>query len=159
MPDLESLKDQLGGGSTLSSFSEEESKALADLSVLVMMADSRVTDEELAELSESLRELPFQSDRDVEEVLGEHMADARDDVEGILGDEDAVEAYVVQRAEIIESDEHREAALEKLAELIYSDGAAADEESILHRIGDAFGMERQRVQDALMHGSIDNILD
>ena len=159
MPDLESLQDQLGGGSALSSFSEEESKALADLSVLVMMADSRVTDEELAELSESLRELPFESDRDVEEVLGEHMEQARDEVEGMLGDDDAVGEYVAERAAIIDSDDHREAALEKLAELIYSDGAAADEESILHRIGDAFGMERQRVQDALMHGSIDNILD
>lgn len=159
MPDLESLKDQLGGGSALSSFSEEESKALADLSVLVMMADSRVTDEELAELSESLRELPFESDRDVEEVLGEQISQARDEVEGMVDDADAVGEYVAARAETIESDDHREAALEKLAELIYSDGAAADEESILHRIGDAFGMERQRVQDALMHGSIDNILD
>jgi predicted DsbA family dithiol-disulfide isomerase len=159
MPDLESLQDELGGESSLSSFSLEESQALADLAVLVIMVDHKVTDEELAELSESLRELPFDSERDVEEALGEHMEAAKKAAEAFEEDDSALDDYIAERAKVIEPEDHREAALEKLAELIYSDGAAADEESILHRIGKAFGMDSQKVQDALMHGSIDNILD
>lgn len=159
MADLDSFSDQLGGESPLATFSLEESQALADLAVLVIMVDQRVTDEELTELSESLRELPFDSERDVEEALGEHMEAAKKAAEAFEDDDDALDDYISERATIIESEEHREAALEKLAELIYSDGAAAGEESILHRIGEGFGMDQQKVQDALMHGSLDNILD
>ncbi|MGM0559021.1 MAG: hypothetical protein ACQEVA_21735, partial [Myxococcota bacterium] len=131
MPDLESLQDKLGGGDALSSFSLAESQALADLAVLVIMVDHKVTDEELAELSESLRELPFDSEREVEEALGEHMEAAKKAAEAFEDNDDALDEYIAERAKIIEPEEHREAALEKLAELIYSDGAAADEESIL----------------------------
>lgn len=151
MADLDSFSDQLGGESSLASFSLEESQALADLAVLVIMVDRRVTDEELTELSESLRELPFDSERDVEEALGEHMEAAKKAAEAFEDDDGALDDYISERAKTIESEEHREAALEKLAELIYSDGAAADEESILHQIGEGFGMDEQKVQIGRAH--------
>lgn len=159
MSDFDSLSSQLGDGGPLANYSVEESKALADLAVLVIMVDRQVTDEELEELSESLHELPFESEREVDEALSERMSSTRARAEELVEDEQALREYIDERATQIEEGEHRQAALDKLAELAYSDEAVPGEENILHVIGEAFGMEEGTVQDALMHGSIDNILD
>ena len=159
MSDFDSLTSQLGDDSPLADFSVEESQALADLAVLVMMVDRKVTDDELEELSDSLHELPFESEREVDEALSKHMESTRAQAQDIVDDDEALQSFIDERAAEIEEGAHRDAALDKLAELAYSDEVVVGEENIVQKIGTAFGMDEATVQDALMHGSLDNILE
>ncbi len=152
------LSEQLSLSNVIGEFTLEESRAFADLAVLIMLADERVTTQELEELSALLEALPLGDEDEIEEKMADHLAYSRQTVERAM-DEEEVDMFIQQTSAKIVGREHREHALELLAVLAYSDGVAASEEDICYRIGRAFGFDDDAVEDALMHGSLDSIAD
>jgi hypothetical protein len=151
------LSEELAKSSIVSDFSLEESRAFVDLAVLVMMVDERVTTEELEKLSDQLAALPFEDVEEIEQALGDHIAHARKTVKQALGDKDAVDEFIEETSAKIDGKEHRIHALELLANLAYSDDVDVSEADVCHRIGEAFGLDEDRIEHALMSGSLERI--
>ncbi len=151
------LREELAQSNAIGDFTLEESRAFADLAVLVMMIDEQVTNDELEELSAQLAQLPFEDTEEIERKLGDQIAYARQTVEQILDDEDAIDSFIEETASKIEGDEHRQHVLELLAVLAYSDEVDIVEADICHRVGEAFGFDEDRIEDALMDGALGRI--
>jgi hypothetical protein len=151
------LSEELAKSDVINDFTLEESRAFVDLAVLVMMADERVTNEELEELSDQLSMLPFEDADEIEAELGDHIAYARDTVAQALDDDDAIESFIDETTAKIDGDEHRVHVLELLANLAYSDDVDLAETDICYRIGEALGFDEDQIEDALMSGSLDRI--
>lgn len=156
MPWME-LSEQLAESKLIGDFTLDESRAFVDLAVLVMMIDEQVTIDELEELSDQLKELPFKDAEELERELGDQIAYSRKTVEELLDDEDAMDAFIDETASQIEGDEHRQHVLELLAALAYSDEVDIAEADVCHRVGLAFGFDEDRIEDALMDGALGQI--
>ncbi len=121
------------------------------------MVDEQVTTDELEELTDQLKELPFADAQEIEAELGDQIAYARKTVEEVLDDDDAVDAFIEETTAQIDGAEHRRHVLELLAALAYSDDVDPSETDICHRVGLAFGFDDDEIEQALMDGALDHI--
>lgn len=151
------LSEELAQSDVIKDFSLEESRAFVDLAVLVMMIDEQVTLEELEELSDQLAALPFEDAEEIERELGDQIAFARKTVNELLDDKDELDTYIAETAAKIDGDDHRQHVLELLAVLAYSDEVDVEEADICHRVGEAFGFDEKRIEDALMDGALGRV--
>lgn len=153
------LSEELAKSEVVGEFTLEESRAFADLAVLVMMIDERVTNAELEELTEQLHALPFEDAEEIEAKLSDQIAWARQTVDQVIDDQKALDSFIEETAAKIEGESHRMHALELLSALAYSDDVDVTEEDVVFRIGRAFGFSRAEIDDALMHGSLGSITE
>ena len=152
----DALDPEHGESDVLESFTDEETLALVDLAFLTIMVDGEVTDVELHSMSNELLEVAFDAEQKAEDILRAHGADdIREEIDRKLEQDESFEDFIQERVERIETREHREAALEVISTLSYSDGLDETEEDIYHDIGRAFGFDEATLEDCFVEGAVD----
>lgn len=137
--ELEILKD----------LNEAESAAFLDLLVLAILADSKITDEELAQMDEELMRLPFVWDADVRERVTAHSADTRTFLEKHIEDHETITTFIKSFATKITEDDHREIALRMFIAITMSDGISELERNRCITLAETFGQSRESVDQLI----------
>lgn len=133
----------------LKNLSERESKALLDLLVLAILADSEVSEGELQQLDEELLRLPFLWDAETRERVVEHSARTRDYVESILGDEGKLQIFIKGVADEIEAGDHRVVAMRMFIAVVVAEGLNDLERERIFDVGSAFGFESDVIAEII----------
>lgn len=138
-------------------FTLEESKAVFDLLLLTVMIDGEITQDELDQLSDESERFPFGSAEEFAEIIEDHAVATKAELDDIVGDDEAVEEFIADRAEVLDDEEKRREALAMVAVVAYADGVDPTEEDLCHTIGEVFGFDVDEIEDILLDGSIANI--
>jgi hypothetical protein len=157
MSGLNSLLDHYDDQIPLQDLSLDEGQAIFDLLLLTVMIDGEITDEELESVTAESEKFPFGSAEDFAELVEEHAFRTRAELEEILDDEDAIAAFIADRAELIEGDEKRREALKMIAVVAYSDGVDSTEEDLCHQIGRHFGFSDEDIEAKLLAGVLSQL--
>lgn len=150
----EELEAKYDDSEVLPDFGRREGLALVDLAHLVLLIDKELTSTEIEELEERVFGLTLEEDSVPEIVASGDLAEpAR--VQTLVDDEEDRTVFVESRAEAIEGDAHRRAALRVLATLSYTEGMDEQEEGICHEIGRALGFDSSEIEELLVDGAVD----
>ncbi|MFB6351221.1 MAG: hypothetical protein ABEN55_12945, partial [Bradymonadaceae bacterium] len=152
---LEELEAEYDGSPVLKGFSEDEGLALVDLAHLVVLADREVTEAELDQLQTTIFGLTLAEGRSIDELLASGDVASPNEIREVVDEADTQSAFIDERVERIEGDEHRREALRVLSTLAYSDGVVDEEEGICHVIGRLFGFEADTTEELLVEGAVD----
>ena len=152
---LDELNARYDESAVLTGFDTRQGAALVDLAYLVMMIDHDVTDKQLDQLRKRVFGLTLTDGQMLEDVLtgGEIVKPV--EIEGLLSNDQALQAFVERRSKEFESEEQRREVLRVLATLSYSDGLEEEEEGICHEIGRSFGLDDDTIEDLLVDGAVD----
>lgn len=133
----------------LESMTVEESKAFLDLLVLGVLADTEITEEELAALDEELTRLPFIWDAEMRDDVVDHSARTREFLEGIITNDAKVETFIRALAERLPNDQHRAVALRAFSAIVLADGITDDERERVFDVGSALGFESDAISSLI----------
>lgn len=157
MAGLRSLLDFYEEDAPLQAMTLEESQAVFDLLLLVVMIDGQITDEELESVSAESEKFPFGSAEDFAELVEDHAFRTRAELETVIDDDDAIAAFIADRSDLIEGEDKRREALKMLAVVAYSDGVDSTEEDLVHQIGRYFGFSDEDIEAKLLAGVLSQI--
>jgi len=141
------LNEQYDDAELLEDFSLPESRALIDLSYLMIVVDREVTDAELEALRNQLEELPFPDQRRADRALSDHVERSRRTVTEIVDDDGARRAFIEGATQRIPARADREFVLEFLSLLSAADDYDSAETRTWVEIAEAFGFEADDLPD------------
>ena len=152
---LNELDVRYEDSAVLEKFNKKEGVALVDLAYLVMLIDHDISDKQLEEFRTRVFGLTLSDGEMLEDVLSGGEIVKPVELKGILDDEEAIDDFVRERAEVFEGEKHRQEVLRVLATLSYSDGLEEEEEGICHEIGRVFGLDEETIEEVLVDGAVD----
>lgn len=157
MSGLSALAEALRGENVLVDYSVAEATALFDLLLLTVMIDGEVSDAELEELGGQVDHFPLKDGEAFSDSIEEHGIAVREELEEILDDVGALDAFIAGRAAKIDANDKRKEALSIIAKVAYADGVDPSEEDLCHQIGGYFELAQDEVEEALLVGSVSRI--
>ncbi len=143
--DLSKLIDQYHDKDTLADLDASETQVFVDLLILTILIDGEITEDELEGLATQWSQLPFAGDSHLEDLVGEQGFETREWLEKNIDDKSAIHDFIVAKAEKLERDEVKLAALRMVAVVALADGVDAAEENLAHAFGRALGYTDEEV--------------
>lgn len=133
----------------LERLNESESKAFLDLLVLAVLADTEITEQELAQLDEELTRLPFIWNSEMRDEVVAHSARTREYLEGIVTNEAKIEIFIKGVADKLADEQHRVIALRGFTAIVLADGITDAERERVFDVGSALGFDSDVVTSVI----------
>lgn len=146
--DFTTVLDRFQDEDVLSSLTLSQSKVFVELLILAVIIDGEITDTELDALADQWSQMPFAGDDVMEDLIGEHGYAVRQQLQGIIDDEEALRSFIVDVTSRVD-EENREAALRMVAVVSQTDGIAEEEVQLCHTIGRLFGFDEDQTMELI----------
>lgn len=137
----------LGDLERLKQLDESERSAFLDLLVLAILADAKITDEELEQMDKELLLLPFLEDPEVKEKANLRIAKTKRNLRANIHDHDYVNSFVHELSFHLIDPAHRMIALRMFVSITMADGTTELERTRCEFLADCFGWPVSKVDE------------
>ncbi len=131
----------------LKQLDDSERAAFLDLLVLAILADAKITDEELEQMSSEMLLLPFLCDPALRESVDAHIQGARVFLEDNIHDHDVIDGFIRELSFKLIDPTHRLIALRMFISITMADGTTDLEHRRCVFLADCFGWPASRVDE------------
>jgi len=145
--DFDALINQNPDYDLLQELTLDESKSFVEVLILTVLVDGEITEDELEGLSAQWSQLPFASDPEQEEVVGQHGFEVRQFLETNFEDEGKISEFISEVASRFEREDLKAAALRMIAIVSGADGLEQAETDLAVRLGTEFGYDTDQIAE------------
>ena len=131
----------------LKQLDDSERSAFLDLLVLAILADAKITDEELEQMNTEMLSLPFLADPALTEKVNTHIQGARVFLEANIHNYDIINGFIRELSFKLIDPTHRLIALRMFISVTMADGTTDLERKRCVFLADCFGWPESRVDE------------
>lgn len=131
----------------LKQLDDSERSAFLDLLVLAILADAKITEDDLKQMDVEMLSLPFLSDPTLRESAEAHIKKARIFLEANIHNYDVINGFIRELSFKLIDPTHRLIALRMFISITMSDGTTALDRDRCVFLADCFGWPESRVDE------------